>query len=122
MAASFRYGWYAVSDDDKGRVRLQDCRIAGQGRRMSMALGNERVAWFNGKIVPESQVVVPFRDSSWTYGDGVFDMTRTFNGKAFRLKEHIQRLFRSLKSTGIDSGLSEGEMIAISAEVLDPNR
>jgi branched-chain amino acid aminotransferase len=84
-----------------------------------MALSNERVAWFNGKILPESQVVVPFRDSSWTYGDGVFDMTRTFNGKAFRLKEHIQRLFHSLKYTGIDPGLSQAEMVAISEDVLE---
>ncbi len=87
-----------------------------------MALSNERVAWFNGKILPESQVVVPFRDSSWTYGDGVFDMTRTFNGKAFRLKEHIQRLFHSLKYTGIDPGLSQQEMVAISEDVLERNR
>ena len=89
---------------------------------MSMALSNERVAWFNGKIVPESQVVVPFRDSSWTYGDGVFDMTRTFNGKIFRIKEHIERLFHSLKYTGIDPGLSQAEMIAISEDVLERNR
>src|SRR5260221_177454 len=87
-----------------------------------MALSNERVAWFNGKILPESQVVVPFRDSSWTYGDGVFDMTRTFNGKAFRLKEHIQRLFHSLRYTGIDPGLSQAEMVAISEDVLERNR
>jgi branched-chain amino acid aminotransferase len=87
-----------------------------------MALSNERVAWFNGKIVPESEVKVPFRDLSWTYGDGVFDMTRTFNGAAFRLREHIQRLFRSLKYTGIDPGLSEGEMVAISEDVLERNR
>ncbi|MBV9521331.1 MAG: aminotransferase class IV [Alphaproteobacteria bacterium] len=87
-----------------------------------MTLSNERVAWFNGKIVPESEVRVPFRDLSWVYGDGVFDMTRTFNGKAFRLKEHIQRLFRSLKYTGIEPGLGEAEMIAVSEDVLDRNR
>ena len=27
-----------------------------------MALGNERVAWFNGRIVRESEVLIPFRD------------------------------------------------------------
>jgi branched-chain amino acid aminotransferase len=87
-----------------------------------MALSNERVAWFNGKIVPESQVVVPFRDLSWVYGDGVFDMTRSFQGRSFRMKEHVQRLFRSLKYTGIDCGLGEAEMVSISEDVLDRNR
>ena len=67
-----------------------------------MALGNERVAWFNGKIVRESEVVIPFRDQGFLRGDAVFDMTRSFNGKAFRLKEHVARLYRSLKYLDID--------------------
>ena len=62
-----------------------------------MALTNERVAWFNGKIVRESEVLIPFRDQGFLRGDAVFDMTRSFNGKAFRLEEHIARLYRSLK-------------------------
>ena len=37
----------------------------------------------NGKIVPESEVMIPFRDRSFKYGDGVFDMTRTFGHKIF---------------------------------------
>ncbi|MBL8675793.1 MAG: hypothetical protein JNL07_12955, partial [Rhodospirillales bacterium] len=61
------------------------------------ALSNSRVAWFNGRIVPENQVMIPFRDRSWKYGDGAFDMTRTFEGAPFRLKEHIDRFYRSLR-------------------------
>ena len=38
----------------------------------------QRVAYFNGEIVPENQAVVPFRDRGFKYGDAVFDMTRTF--------------------------------------------
>jgi branched-chain amino acid aminotransferase len=83
---------------------------------------NERIAWFNGKFVPESQVLVPFRDRSWVFGDGAFDMTRTFNGRVFRLEEHVERLYRSLKVLRIDPGLSPTEMIEISQEVSDRNR
>ena len=43
----------------------------------------ERIVYFNGKYIPESQAVVPFRDRSFKYGDGVFDMTRTFGHKIF---------------------------------------
>src|ERR1700731_286093 len=64
---------------------------------MAAALSNQRIAWFNGKFVPEAEVVIPFRDRSWKYGDGAFDMTRTFNGRPFRLKEHIDRFYRSLR-------------------------
>ena len=65
---------------------------------------NSRLAWFNGKFLPENQVLIPFRDRSWKYGDGAFDMTRTFNGRAFRLKEHIDRFYRSLRYLRLDPG------------------
>jgi branched-chain amino acid aminotransferase len=87
-----------------------------------MPLANERVAWFNGRIVRESEVMIPFRDASFTRGDGVFDMTRSFNGKAFRLEEHVARLYRSLKYVEIDPGVSRAQMVAVSEEVLDRNK
>ncbi len=87
-----------------------------------MLLENERVAWFNGRIVRESEVVVPFRDQGFLKGDAVFDMTRSFNGKAFRLKEHVDRLYRSLKYLDIDPGIAPAEMVAVSEDVLARNR
>ena len=87
-----------------------------------MALANERVAWFNGRIVRENEVLIPFRDQGFLRGDAVFDMTRSFNGQAFRLEEHVARLYRSLRYIDIDPGLSPGEMAAISEDVLARNR
>jgi branched-chain amino acid aminotransferase len=87
-----------------------------------MALANERVAWFNGNIVRESEVLIPFRDQGFLRGDAVFDMARSFAGKAFRLEEHVARLYRSLKYLDIDPGLSPAEMVAISEDVLARNR
>jgi hypothetical protein len=80
-----------------------------------------RIAWFNGKFMPENQVLISFRDRSWRYGDGVFDMTRTFNGLAFRLKEHIERLYRSLRYLRLDPGMSPQEMIDVSEEIVARN-
>ena len=70
---------------------------------MAQQLSNQRIAWFNGKFMPEGQVMIPFRDRSWKYGDGAFDMTRTFEGQPFRLKEHIDRFYRSLRYLQIAS-------------------
>jgi branched-chain amino acid aminotransferase len=83
---------------------------------------NHRVAYFNGKIMPEREVVLPFRDRGFKYGDAAFDMTRTFHGRAFRLKEHIERFYRSLRYLRIDPGLSPAEMVGASEEVLERNR
>ncbi|MEX2650049.1 MAG: aminotransferase class IV [Alphaproteobacteria bacterium] len=82
---------------------------------------NERVAYFNGKIVPESEVVIPFRDRGFIAGDAVFDTARTFRHKTFRLKEHVDRFYRSLKYVGIDPGLSKQEMTGLSEEVAERN-
>jgi len=65
--------------------------------------------------------MIPFRDRSWKYGDGAFDMTRTFEGRPFRLKEHIDRFYRSLRYLQIDPGLSPKEMVAHSEEVVARN-
>src|SRR5687768_3219420 len=82
---------------------------------------NERIAYHNGEYLPESQVRVPFRDRSWIFGDGAFDMARTFNGRVFKLEEHIERLYRSLKVLRIDPGLSPGALTEVSREVLERN-
>jgi branched-chain amino acid aminotransferase len=87
-----------------------------------MTLANERVAFFNGRIVPESDVAIPFRDRGFLYGDAVFDMTRSFDGRPFRLPEHVERLYRSLRYVGIDPGMAQKEMIAVSEDVLARNR
>ena len=83
---------------------------------------NERIAYFNGEFVPESEVVIPFRDRGFLLGDAIFDTARTFDGKVFRLREHVERLFRSLKYADIDPGLSIDDFVRISEEVIERNR
>jgi branched-chain amino acid aminotransferase len=84
-------------------------------------LANERVAWFNGTIMPEGQILIPYRDRSWTSGDGAFDVTRTFNGVPFRLVEHVERFYRSLRYLRIDPGISTKEMVSASEEIVARN-
>ena len=80
-----------------------------------------RIAYFNGKFVPETHVLIPYRDRSFNRGDGCFDMTRTFDGRIFRLAEHVERLYRSLRYLRIDIGLEPKEIVAISEEVVEKN-
>jgi branched-chain amino acid aminotransferase len=48
-------------------------------------------------------------------------MTRTFDGRIFRLEEHVERLFRSLAYLRIDIGLEPKEVISITEEVVARN-
>jgi branched-chain amino acid aminotransferase len=82
----------------------------------------ERVVYLNGGFLPESQAKVSVFDSGFNAGDGVYDVTRTFAHKPFRLRDHVERLFRSLQYTRIDCGLSLDEMEKVSLEVIDRNK
>jgi branched-chain amino acid aminotransferase len=81
----------------------------------------ERVAWFNGHIVPESEAKVSFRDYGFSVGDGVFDTARTFGGKPFLLEEHIARLYRSLAYIRLDPGVTPEDMLRHTRAVIDRN-
>jgi len=82
----------------------------------------ERIIYLNGAFVPESQAKVSVLDSGFNAGDGVYDVTRTFRHKPFKLREHTERLFRSLRYTRIDCGMSLEEMEKTTLEVLERNK
>ena len=81
----------------------------------------ERVAYVNGKIVPESQASVSIRDRGFLQGDAVFDTTRTFGGRIFRLDEHLTRFFESLKYMRLDPGLPKARLAELTMQVLEEN-
>jgi len=83
---------------------------------------NEKIVYLNGSFVPESDAKVSVLDSGFNAGDGVYDVTRTFAHKPFKLKEHTERLFRSLRYTRIDCGLTVQQMEKITLEVLERNK
>jgi len=78
-------------------------------------------AYFCGEFVPFSQVRIDPLDRGFLVGDCVFDVARTFNGKSFRMRGHVDRLYRSLRYVRIDPGLSPDEMERISEEVISRN-
>src|SRR5712692_116299 len=86
-----------------------------------MTTVSQRIAYFNGRYVPESEVLVPFRDRGFKYGDAVFDTTRTFGHRVFKLAEHVERLYRSLRYLRIDPGVTQDTMIEITGEVVRRN-
>ena len=86
------------------------------------AAANRRIAYYNGRYLPEEEIRIPFRDKSFLYGDGCFDVTRTFNGKPFKVAEHMSRFYRSLAYLRIDIGLTQEKLTEITLEVLERNR
>lgn len=83
---------------------------------------DERMAWFNGELMPESEVRISFRDRGWLFGDTAFDVARTFGGKPFKLREHVERLYRTLAYMQVNPGMSSDDMCRVSEQVLEANR
>lgn len=71
---------------------------------------NVRKVYFNGVLVPETEAKISIYDSALMFGDMVFEMTRSFNKKQFKLREHIDRLFIGLKILRIPLNMTEEEM------------
>jgi branched-chain amino acid aminotransferase len=72
--------------------------------------------------MPEREVRIPFRDSSWIHGDGCFDMARSFGQQLFKVKEHVDRLYRSLKYLRIDPSFGQQRMCALTERLFERNR
>jgi branched-chain amino acid aminotransferase len=85
------------------------------------ARANERIVYFNGDYIPESQALVPYRDRSFLFGDGAFDLTRTFRHRIFKLDEHIERLYRSLRALRLDPTMPAEKMSEITRNVVERN-
>jgi len=77
--------------------------------------------YFCGEWMPASRVKIDPMDRGFLVGDAVFDVFRTFNGKSFRLREHVDRLYRSLQYVRIDPGITRDEMERISEEIITRN-
>ncbi|MBU2547608.1 MAG: aminotransferase class IV [Proteobacteria bacterium] len=80
-----------------------------------------RVVWFNGRLVPESEARISVYDSALMFGDMVFEMTRSFNKVQFKLREHLERLYASMKYVRIDPGMDMDEMERHVHETIEAN-
>ena len=86
-----------------------------------MSVKKSRVVWFNGELVPESEARISIYDSALMFGDMVFEMTRSFNKKQFKLKEHLERLYASVKYVRIPLEMSIKEMEKHIRETIEAN-
>jgi branched-chain amino acid aminotransferase len=80
-----------------------------------------RLIYLNGKMVPDEEAVISVFDHGLLYGDGVFEGIRAYNGKVFRLVEHIRRLYESAHSIMLAIPLSQEEMIKSVVDTVNAN-
>jgi len=74
------------------------------------------VVYMNGKFVPKEEAKVSVFDHAFLYGDAVFEGIRAYNGRVFRLEEHIDRLYDSAKAIWLEIEMPKKEMMEVVAE------
>lgn len=79
--------------------------------------------YINGKFYDKPDAKISVYDHGLLYGDGVFEGIRIYSGKAFKLKEHVARIFESARSIKLEIPMSQEQMAAaINATIAANNK
>ncbi len=79
------------------------------------------IAFLNGQFVPEEDAKISIFDRGFLYGDGLFEVTRIFQGRPFRWKDHYARLQQGAAFLKIRVPFSDTEMREHIAELIKRN-
>ncbi len=82
---------------------------------------NMRKVWMNGRLIPETEAKLSVYDSALMFGDMVFEMTRSFNKKQFKLREHLERLYVGIKILRIPIDINIDQMEKHCYETIEAN-
>ena len=81
----------------------------------------ERTIYIDGQMLPASQAKVSVFDHGLLYGDGIFEGIRFYNGRVFRLEQHIRRLYDCARAILLKIPLTPEEMIAATCATVKAN-
>jgi branched-chain amino acid aminotransferase len=84
-------------------------------------MGEELLVYIDGLYYPKSQAKLSVYDHGLLYGDGVFEGIRAYKGVVFKLKEHIERLYRSAHALMLEMPMNKDEMTKAVLETLRKN-
>lgn len=78
------------------------------------------LVYLNGEVVPLEQARIGVRDRGFLFGDGVYEVIRSYHGRFFRLPQHIQRLADGLAALRIPFDRLD-EVATVAERLLDEN-
>ena len=78
--------------------------------------------YLNGKFVDSREASVSVFDHGLLYGDGVFEGIRSYNGRVFKLREHVDRLYESAHTIMLRMPMGKAQMMEVVKRSLRVNR
>ena len=79
------------------------------------------LAYINGRVMPHSEAIPALRRINARSAGGYYDTARTFGGRPFKLRQHLERLFNGLAYSKIDTGLAISDLETISTGLVETN-
>ncbi|MBI4298668.1 MAG: aminotransferase class IV family protein [Chloroflexi bacterium] len=86
-----------------------------------MEKGPELVMYVEGRLMPQGLAMEIIRAAELQSDRSFYDSERTFNGKVFKLQQHLERLYGSLAYSQISPGVTLEEMESITLQVVEAN-
>ena len=112
-----------VIDEPQTDARTSKTAVkpAGDTRSAQSKAVKESKIYIDGKFFAEADAKVSVFDHGLLYGDGVFEGIRFYNGRVFRLEEHLERLWDSARSICLEVPMSMPEMTEALLETIRQN-
>lgn len=79
------------------------------------------VAYLNGQFQPLDEVRISPLDRGFLYADGIYEMIPVYNGRCFRLTEHLQRLNGCLTAIRLDADMGQDQWEALISQLIAHN-
>jgi len=111
----------AVIDKPETRAKAPVKPAVGNQSKTAPAPPRDLTIYLDGKFVPEADAKVSVFDHGLLYGDGIFEGIRFYNGRVFRLEEHLERLWDSARSICLEIPMGRGEMTEALLETIRRN-
>ena len=77
--------------------------------------------YINGELYEKNEARISVYDHGLLYGDGVFEGIRAYNGRVFRGKQHIDRLYASARAIALEIPMSKEELSQAIKDTLAAN-
>jgi branched-chain amino acid aminotransferase len=112
-----------VLDEPKIHERVSDEAIepAIESRRRTTTGVKEPKIYIDGKFYSEANAKISVFDHGLLYGDGIFEGIRFYNGRVFRLEEHLERLWDSARSICLKIPMTRQDMTKALLETIRQN-
>lgn len=79
----------------------------------------KELGYYNGQVGPMEEIKIPMTDRALFFGDGVYEVAPVVYGKAYGLRDHIDRFFNSFQAIRIPFEQTKEELEALLQSLID---